>query len=275
MLSYQHGYHAGCFADVIKHLALSRLLTYMTVKEKPLLYLETHAGKGMYDLYHKQSLTTGEFKQGIELIWTNKKQLPEVYTDYINAIKQCNTNEELRYYPGSPAFAIKALRKIDRLFLCELHPREFEALDTLPHEFKKVHTSNTNGLDSLKSLLPPPEKRGLIFIDPSFEIKDEYKSVPSAIKQAYNRFATGVYCLWYPIVNRRLSDQLIRGMQAINAASNLNVEFYLSGTPSEGMYGCGLWIINPPFTLANELKIALDAFKKIVNPGVSSFEIRT
>ena len=144
----------------------------------------------------------------------------------------------------------------------------------MPHEFKKVHLSNTDGMDSLKSLLPPHEKRGLIFIDPSFELKEEYKQIPAAIKKAYARFSNGVFCLWYPVVNRRSSDQLIRAMQEIGANNTLRIEFNLTMAPMEGMSGCGLCIINPPYTFADEMKSALDVLRTFFNPGVSSYIIK-
>jgi len=275
MLSYQHGYHAGNFADVIKHIGLTRLLSYLKLKDKPLLYLETHSGKGLYDLRDKQAEKTGEYKQGIQLIWPQRKQLPAVFTDYINHIKQVNQRDGLQHYPGSPHLAINSLRMQDRLYFCELHPKEFDALNLMPHWNKKVHVSNTDGLDCLKSLLPPLEKRGLIFIDPSFEMKNEYKEIPKAIKQAYIRFSTGVYCLWYPVVNRRLTEQLIRGMTSIGADKSLRIEFNLTMAPKEGMTGCGLWIINPPYTFAADLKTVLDTLRTYFNPGVSSYIIES
>lgn len=278
MLSYQHGYHAGNFADVIKHLALTRLLTYMTQKDKPLFYLETHAGKGQYDLRDKQAEKTGEYKQGIQLLWPDRKKLPALFKPYLQAIKQLNPHEAklkdgLRHYPGSPYLAIDALRKEDRLYFCELHPAEFEALNQMPHWNKKVHLSQTDGIMSLKALLPPQEKRGLVFIDPSYEIKDEYKHIPLAIKQAYAHFGNGVFCLWYPIVNRHATEQLLRGMKGIGAKNALKIEFNLTLVPKDGMSGCGLWVINPPFTLAQEMKEALDILRTYYNPGVSSYLI--
>ena len=169
MLSYQHGYHAGNFADVVKHITLTQLLSYLKKKDKPLFYLETHSGKGQYDLRDKQAEKTGEYKQGIKLIWPDRKQLPPIFKDYFAAIKALNHEDGLRNYPGSPFLAINALRMQDRLYLCELHPTEFEVLDEMQHFNKKVHTSNTDGIVSMNGLLPPQEKRGLIFIDPSFD----------------------------------------------------------------------------------------------------------
>ncbi|PWY56340.1 23S rRNA (adenine(2030)-N(6))-methyltransferase RlmJ [Legionella qingyii] len=273
MLSYQHGYHAGNFADVIKHIALTHLLNYLTRKDKALLYLETHSGKGLYDLKNKQAEKTQEYKQGIQLIWSNRNTLPSVFQNYLQLINQLNSTDSLRYYPGSPFLAINTLRMQDRMYFCELHPREFEALSQLQRMNKKVHFSNTDGIAAMKALLPPPEKRGLVFIDPSFEIKEEYKEIPLAIKQAYSRFATGVFCLWYPLVDKKLTDKLNKGMKEINAKNALRIEFNLTSTPMEGMSGCGLWIINPPFTLAEEMKTVLNTLKTYFNPGSSSYII--
>lgn len=273
MLSYQHGYHAGNFADVIKHIALTRLLNYLTLKDKPLFYLETHSGKGLYDLKNKQAEKTREYKQGIQPIWSDRNTLPAVFQSYLQSINQLNPTGALKYYPGSPFLVINKLRMQDRMYFCELHPREFETLSQLQCLNKKVHFSYTDGIVAMKALLPPPEKRGLIFIDPSFELKEEYKDIPIAIKHAYSRFATGVFCLWYPLVNKRLTDKLNRGMKEINAKNTLHIEFSLTSAPMEGMSGCGLWIINPPFTLAEEMKTVLNALKAYFNPGISSYTI--
>ncbi|STY29022.1 protein involved in catabolism of external DNA [Legionella wadsworthii] len=273
MLSYQHGYHAGNFADTIKHITLTRLLNYLTIKDKPIFYLETHSGKGIYDLKNKQAEKTKEYQQGVQLIWSDRNSLPSVFHDYFKGINQLNPSGHLKYYPGSPSFVINGLREQDRMYFCELHPREYEALCQMNRLNKKVHFSNTDGLLAMKSLLPPPEKRGLIFIDPSFEIKDEYKEIPLALKQAYSRFATGVFCLWYPLVNKKLTERLNRNMKEIQAKNTLHIEFTLTSTQTEGMSGCGLWIINPPFILAEELKTVLNILKKYFNPGGSTYMI--
>lgn len=273
MLSYQHGYHAGGFADVVKHIALTRLLLYMIGKDKPLLYLETHAGKGTYDLQDKQTLKTGEASQGIQALWPQRTQLPPVFLPYIQQIEQLNAGENIRYYPGSPSVALHHLRQQDRLILCELHPGEFDYLQQLPSYNKRVFFKNSDGLDVLNASLPPIERRGLIFLDPSYEIKTEYRQIPEALKAAHRRFETGVYCLWYPIVDNKLHGQLIRGLQDIEASSNLRIEFSLTGIQKGGMTGCGLWIINPPYLLKTEMKSVLNALRTIFNPGVSSYLI--
>ncbi len=275
MLSYQHGYHAGNFADVFKHVILSRLLHYMTQKDKPLFYLETHSGRGIYDLQSSQALKTGEAQNGIECLWKLRQQLPGVFSSYLGAVQHINQNDILRHYPGSPELAIQALRNQDRLFFSELHSAEFKFLNQLPKRGKRVFYSDKDGMDNLAALLPPPERRGLIFLDPSWEIKTEYRQIPIALKAAYQRFSTGVYCLWYPLVDNKLHQQLIRGLTSIGAKNNLQVEFYLTGANKSGMTGCGLWIINPPHVLPEELKLILQALRKVFNPGVSSYLMET
>ncbi len=273
MLSYQHGYHAGCFADVIKHLTLSRLLNYMVMKEKALFYLETHAGRGLYDLKSTQSLKTDEHSQGISLIWSHKKEFSKLFNPYLQTISKANTHHELRFYPGSPLFALEMLRLQDRLFCSELHPREFEHLEALPRQGKRVFISHSDGMADMNALLPPPERRGLIFIDPSYEIKTEYRQVPKAIKNAYERFSTGVFCLWYPLINEQFHDQLLRGMKNSGVKSSLRIEFNLNNPKELGMKGCGLWIINPPYVLEEEMSLILQQLCKVFNPGKSSFII--
>jgi len=261
MLSYQHGYHAGCFADVVKHLTLTIILDYLIQKDKPLFYLETHAGKGLYDLRDMQSQKTGEYRRGVSLIWEKRNELPEVFSGYMQVLADLNPDGFLRYYPGSPQLALKRLRLEDRLYFCELHPQEFEALETVPREEMRAHCSQSDGIVSLKSLLPPPEKRGFIFLDPAFECKEEYSKIPRAIQAALQRFGTGTYGLWYPMVDKYLTDKLNRHMQTIKAPT-LHITFSLRDTSKGGMSGCGLWIINPPYILEKALMQAKPALEK-------------
>lgn len=272
MLSYQHGYHAGNFADVVKHFTLARLLNYMTQKDKPLFYLETHSGRGMYDLQSTQALKTKEALSGIESLWSQYPSLPTVFQPFIQTILNINTDGVLRYYPGSPELAIQTLRDQDRLFFSELHPGEFEYLSQLPKREKRIFYSNEEGMSNMLALVPPVERRGLIFVDPSYEIKTDYRTIPIALKSAFDKFSTGVYCLWYPIIDNKLHQQLLRELAKIKGRS-LRVEFYLSKIEKMGMAGCGLWIINPPYVLAEELKLALQALKNIFNPSTSYYLI--
>lgn len=271
MLSYQHGYHAGNMADVLKHAVLSRVLDYMVQKDKPLFYLETHAGRGRYDLHDKYALKTGEANEGIHCLWNAKEARPSLLEPYFQCLHDLNPSGDLRYYPGSPWIAMHALRQMDRLFFCERHPREFECLQALPHQGKRVHASHCDGLEQLSVLLPPPERRGLVFIDPSFEVKTDYRHIPVHLKKAYRRFPTGVFVLWYPLIENRFNEQLQKGLAAIGAEKKLRIEFHLNAPDNRGMQGSGLWIINPPHRLASELKPVCQLLSRLFNPNQSSF----
>lgn len=265
MLSYQHGYHAGCFADVVKHFTQTCLINYMTKKDKPLFYLETHAGRGLYDLNDLQSRKTREYEQGIALVWQERKRAPTCFSPYFHILDELNEDGQLRYYPGSPYIAIHLLRPKDRLTLSELHPREFEHLQQLHRAGRRVFFSNEDGMARLTADLPPLERRGLIFIDPSFEVKTEYQQIPKILGGALKRFAEGVFCLWYPIVNPALHQQLTKGLQTVAPGNNLNLEF-INADAQGGMQGCGLWIANPPYVLKAELEHGLSFLSSVLSP---------
>ncbi len=270
MLSYQHGFHAGNYADVIKHLVLTRLLSYMTIKAKPLLYLDTHAGKGCYDLNAAQALKTAEAQQGIARLWREKNTLSPLFQPYIACLNSLNPNGNLRFYPGSPYLAAHLLRNHDRMVICEKHPQEFSALCTMSQGRPNLACLETDGLHTLKAHTPPKEKRGLIFVDPSYEIKTEYRQIPLALAQAWHRFATGTFCLWYPIVDPYHHRQILRNL-AVADQDGLRLEFYLTRQPQPGLWGCGLWIVNPPYILKQELQHMLPLLCKLLNAGEAWF----
>lgn len=264
MLSYQHSYHAGCLADVLKHVTLTCLLDYMKKKDAPFFYLDTHAGRGQYDLKHPHALKTGEALEGIEKLWAKRDTLPAVFKQYFDAIEALNPETTYpRYYPGSPQLAINALRQTDRATFCERHPHEFEVLSLLNTQGKRVFFSESDGVHHLKIDLPPKERRGLIFMDPSYEIKDEYRKLPKSIAEAYQRFSSGTFCLWYPLLHdQKPYEQLMRGLDALKIKNTLRIELTLNKPATQGMIGSGMWIINPPFVLAEQIKPALNALKK-------------
>ena len=263
MLSYQHAYHAGSFADVIKHQVLALTLEYMTQKESPLFYLETHGGRGMYDLVSAEAQKTQEIEMGILPLWQQRQEMTSLSKGYLTLLMKLNPNGTLKYYPGSPAIAIDLLRAQDRLVINELHPHEFQLLKQCKKNHKKVHFAQTDGINQLKALLPPPEKRGLIFIDPAYEVKDEYKLIPRAIQQAYKTFANGVYMLWYPIIHDYHHRQLLTHLGQIPSSKNLKIEFDFTEAPHLNMHGCGLWVINPPYLLEQQIKDFLNQFKQL------------
>lgn len=273
MLSYQHSYHAGCFADVVKHAILSRLLMYLRNKDKPLLYLDTHSGRGSYDLQDAHARKTNEAAQGILPIWESRAMLSPLFSPYLNILNDLNSSESLRYYPGSPEIALQLLRDQDRLVFCELHPTEFSHLIQLSTKQKKVYFKKEDGLKCLKASLPSPERRGLVFMDPSYERKEEYQEMIQAIKAAYKRSATMTYCLWYPLINHQLPPQFLKNLASIEANSTLRLEFYMTKKAVSGMTGSGLWIINPPYTLAEEGAKMLKELTSIISPETADYLI--
>lgn len=274
MLSYQHGYHAGHMTDVIKHLVLTNMLTYMKQKEKPFLYLETHAGRGIYSLKNTQAQKNKAYRSGILPLWSQKNQLPSGFEDYLQVIEAVNPKSTLDTYPGSPYFALALLRPQDRLVFCELHPKEFEALSSLPKRGKRVQFLQQDGLLTLKSQLPPAEKRALIFLDPSFELKTEYRELPKALFHAYQRFPQGVFCLWYPILKSKDHLPMLHKLKTKALTNTLNIEFLFPTTSEDfNLCGTGLWIMNPPYTLHKEIEQTLSFLSKITPKNPAKFTI--
>lgn len=265
MLSYQHIYHAGCFADVVKHVFLSRIIDYMTQKDKPMLYLETHAGRGLYDLESRISKKTGEAQNGIFKLWPHHQNLVPGFMPFIHTLQKVNHFKKLRFYPGSAQIALHQCRQHDRLIFCELHPQEILALQSLPTLGKKLSIEQVDGIEKIKAQVPPLEKRALIFIDPSYEVKEEYQSIPKAITLNYKKFPQGVYVLWYPMISSLAHQTLIKHLKRIPAERTLHLQFWMENSKKNGMYGTGLYIINPPYILAKEAQSIFKNLKTIFN----------
>lgn len=254
MLSYQHAYHAGNFADALKHTVLIQVIKYLKTKDKPLCYIDTHAGSGKYQLQGGEAQKNQEFQGGIGSLW-QRAGLPAQVADYIDLIKQYNPAGQLSHYPGSPLIANQLLDNQDRLFLYELHTAESRHLVDNTKKEKRIKTFRADGLKDCLGLLPPKENRGLILIDPSYEIKDEYQTVVAALKAMHKRFATGCYLLWYPVVARKRNQYMERALQG-SGIKNIQL-FELGILPDSdefGMTACGMVAINPPWTLFAEMQ---------------------
>jgi 23S rRNA (adenine2030-N6)-methyltransferase len=259
MLSYRHAFHAGNHADVLKHLILVHLLQYMTQKPAPLWVIDTHAGAGRYDLMAKEAQKLGEFREGIARLW-RATEMPAAVSDYLEAIRALNPEGHLRHYPGSPWLIRQQLRQEDRLRLFELHGNEARHLtETFKGAGRQTQVVAGDGLLLLKSLLPPPSRRGLVLIDPAYEIKNDYADVPQTLKDALKRFATGTYALWYPQLARIESRQLLERLKKLPAHDWLHVSLQVRSPATQGlgMYGSGMFIINPPWTLQETLRQTL------------------
>jgi 23S rRNA (adenine2030-N6)-methyltransferase len=257
MFSYQHAYHAGNYADVLKHLVLAQVLAYLKQKPKQLCYIDTHAGQGGYRLDCNETQKNQEYQNGIGTLW-ERNDLPGCLSDYVNLIKQFNHSGQLKLYPGSPLIAARLLNATDRLFLYELHTAESRRLDDNVKRDKRIKAFRADGLKDSFGLLPPKESRGLILIDPSYEIKSDYQAVVDALKAMHKRFATGCYLLWYPVVARKRNQYMERALQATGIR---NIQLFelgiLPDSDEFGMTACGMIVINPPWTLLNDMRQVL------------------
>lgn len=246
MLSYQHIYHAGCLADVHKHAALCALLDVMAQKDKPLSYVETHAARGLYDLQSPESIKTGEAQSGItKILDDNIFKVDHIYMRVLNDIR---TQYGADTYPGSPLIAQEILRDQDKIHLCELHPQEYEALKT-NIKGKNIKTYKRDGYEALNALSPCTPRRGLVFIDPSFEIKKEYNDIISNIKKLHRKWNVASICVWYPLLPSNAHREMIDNLNDLNLPKTYinEVKFYEPGKETRGMYGSGLFFANIPF----------------------------
>ncbi|TDR32177.1 23S rRNA (adenine(2030)-N(6))-methyltransferase RlmJ [Hydromonas duriensis] len=298
MFSYRHAFHAGNHADVLKHMIVLHICQYMTQKDKSITYIDTHAGIGMYQLTNPMAQKSGEAETGILKLmplWANKNALPKLLHDYLKHITDLNQKHahthgtEAKLYPGSPYVASQHLREIDRLRIFELHPTDMRLLDdnltniNLPdsRDDKRVLFKTVDGFVGLKANLPPPSRRGFVLIDPSYEIKDDYAKVAKAIKDAMTRFPTGTYAVWYPILARpesaNLPVQLERIAQEAGVKwlhATLAVDKVLPTHAAGGLQASGMFVINPPWTLAADLQASLPVVANTLKTSaVGGFEI--
>ncbi|EGQ7944085.1 23S rRNA (adenine(2030)-N(6))-methyltransferase RlmJ [Vibrio cholerae] len=273
MLSYRHSFHAGNHADVLKHIVQSLILNSLQQKEKPFVYHDTHSGVGRYDLTHEWSEKTGEYKQGIARVW-QQDNIPAELDSYLDAIRQLNQGETLRYYPGSPRVARAHLREQDRMVLTELHPSDYPLLEQEFHRDRQVSIYKEDGFARLKASLPPQERRGLVLIDPPYELAKEYRDVVRAIAQSYKCWATGIYAIWYPVVNRCDIDDMLEGLQGLEIRKILQIELGVAPDTNErGMTASGMIVINPPWTLESQMQTILPFLKQAIAPATGHYKV--
>ena len=254
MLSYRHAFHAGNHADVLKHLVLIELTRYLGQKDKPFWVVDTHAGAGAYALDSAHASKLAEYREGVGRLWERKDHPPAV-ADYMALVRRLNPSGGLKVYPGSPFFALWTLREQDRLRLFELHSKDARLLaENFAHAGKQVVVSPTDGFAGLKALLPPPPRRGLVLIDPSYEEKQDYERVVKALKEGLSRFSGGTYALWYPQLTRLEAHELPQRLKRL-PAKWLHVALRVREPAKDGfgMHGSGMFVINPPWTLHDTL----------------------
>ena len=264
MLSYRHAFHAGNHADVLKHFVLMQTLAYYTQKDKPFWYIDTHAGAGMYSLNTGYAAQNEEYETGISKLW-QADDLPSELANYVGYIKSLNQpsnpkTAKLNLYPGSPICAKTFMREDDKMRLFELHPSDFEILrENFRGEQQQVKIDMSNGFAGIKAILPPPTRRAVVLIDPPYEEKQDYNRVVEMLQESLHRFATGTYIIWYPLLQRAEPEQMIAKLKALNLKDWMHVSLTVEtpATDGFGMYGSGLFIINPPWTLPKTLETVL------------------
>lgn len=267
MLSYRHIYHAGNFADVFKHVVLVQLLRALQRKEAPLFVLDTHAGIGRYDLAADEALKNREFAAGVQRAFGCADPPPAV-ADYLDLVRAENADDDaLRHYPGSPRLIRALLRPQDRMALTELHPADFAALKALFAGDRQVAVHRQDAYQGLKAFLPPRERRGLVLIDPPYELKDEYARVAAALQAAHARWPSGVYAVWYPILSRSLVTRFHQAVAATGIRRILCAELRIGADTGRSVFvGSGLLIVNPPWPLQDEFAPSLGWLRRCLDP---------
>jgi 23S rRNA (adenine2030-N6)-methyltransferase len=274
-MNYRHAFHAGGFADVIKHIVLVRILTYLQVKPAAFRIIDSHAGAGLYDLTSDEARRGGEWLTGIARLMQARfsQTTAPLINSYLDIIRAFNPQTALQAYPGSPLIARALLRPQDRLIACEVEPNARRRLiDTLRRD-TQARVVDLDGWLALPAFVPPKERRGLVLVDPPFEAKDEFERLAAHFAQAFVKWPTGSYLLWYPVKSRRASDSLVQRVTDVAGAGTppgkcLRLEF--SAAPqaaNASLTSAGLLIINPPWTLAGELKTILPELEKPLGQG--------
>lgn len=276
MLSYQHAYHAGNPADVLKHSVLCWVLQHLCQKDKPFYCHDTHAGRGMYWLDSQESQKTGEHAQGISTIW-QQPSTPAALQPYLDSVAGFNGNNRrnaLRRYPGSPLLMQRWMREGDRLGCTELHPQEYLALKKALPRHRRIRVAREEGYHALSAALPPLERRALVLLDPSYELASDDAAVIQAVQAGLARCAHGIFMVWYPLVNAARTRDLLYKAERVVTHNLLRLELQTRApTSGAGMYGSGMLIYNPPWQLDEAMSEALPWLTGILAPEVGSWRV--
>lgn len=275
MLSYKHIYHAGNFADVLKHVTLVYILNYLAIKPGQVCYIDTHAGAGAYDLSSSAAQKNQEYETGIARLW-DEKHLPETLARYVDLVREYNPGGSLRSYPGSQWFARRILRPSDQLFLYELHNNEAAILQSNTRGDRRVHIRREDGFSACKAMLPPQQRRGMVVLDPSYEVKTDYTRIPGTLQDGWKRFRSGVYLVWYPVVDRRRIDVMERSLKASPIDNILLLELGITQDSGVGMTAGGVIVINPPWKLGENMTEVLPCLASLLGvDGQGRYRLET
>lgn len=268
-MNYRHAFHAGNFADVLKHIVLARILAYLTRKETPLRVIDTHAGIGLYDLSSDEAIRTNEARDGVEKVFSADipPDIAALLAPWQAAIAAENPGGGLLVYPGSPAIARRLTRRQDRLTLVELHPQDARVLALQFAADRRAKVVELDGWLALNSFVPPKETRGLVLVDPAFEETGELERLTAGLAKAWRKWSTGVYLGWFPIKTGGEAEFVRDGLAEAGISRGYVIDFRVRAVSPGPLPGCGLAVINPPFTLAEELKTLLPWLVKTIGHG--------
>lgn len=268
-MNYRHSYHAGNFADVVKHAVLCRVLAHLGEKPTAFRFIDTHAGAGAYDLTAVEAGKTGEWRDGIARLQAATLAAPvrALLARYLDAVTAFNPRDRLDAYPGSPALAQAMLRAQDRIVACELEPEAAAALADVLRRDRRAKAVAIDGWMALTAYVPPQERRGLVLIDPPFEQPDEFSRMADALVAAHRKWATGIYMLWYPLKDMAAVSAFARRMARLGIPRMLRIELTVTDAAEAGLRGSGLIVVNPPWTLHSELEILLPALAAVLSRG--------
>ncbi len=274
-MNYRHSFHAGNFADVLKHAVLTRILVHLRAKPAPFRVIDTHAGVGLYDLAGEEAGRSGEWREGIERLVSRPiaAGARTLLAPYLEAVAALNGAGRLTAYPGSPALVRAFLRPQDRLVACELEPKAAAALARYLGTDRRSKAVAIDGWTALNAYVPPRERRGLVLIDPPFEDADDFPRLAQALEAAHRKWAGGTYLMWYPLKERTEPDALARRLRRSAIPKVLRVELGIAapqsatapGTAEQRLRACGLIVVNPPWTLAGELEVLLPALANVLS----------
>jgi 23S rRNA (adenine2030-N6)-methyltransferase len=269
-MNYRHAYHAGNFADVVKHAVLCRVLVHLREKPAAFRVIDTHAGAGRYDLDGPEAGKTLEWQNGIARLRsaTIAEPVRVLLADYLDAVAAVNTDGQLKTYPGSPALVRALLRRQDRLTACELEPKASDLLaDELRHDVR-TKAIRIDGWTALNAYLPPLERRGLVLIDPPFEKPDEFTTLAEHLAAAHRKWPTGCYLAWYPIKDDAEVASFVKRLRRLGIAKMLRLELIVPSAGQDlGLRGSGMIVVNPPWTLHDEMKLLLPALCEVLSRG--------
>jgi 23S rRNA (adenine2030-N6)-methyltransferase len=269
-MNYRHAFHAGGFADVHKHSIFVRVLLYLRQKPAAFRAIDTHAGAGRYDLSAPEPRRSGEWRDGVARLWEAGLSEPihELLAPYLDVVTAFNRSGALRVYPGSPLVATSLMRQQDRLIACELEPSAAAALAAALRGEHNAKALTIDGWTAAGAYVPPRERRGLVLIDPPFEDAADFDRLSNTLSIAYRKWPTGTYLLWYPIKDRNAPDALARRLKRLNLSDMLRCELMMGAPRTEGgLAGSGVIVVNPPFTLEQDLRALMPALCRILSPA--------